>query len=219
MCGHPLPLIAALRIPQMPRRCISRPVHWKPGTMVQTWKHTRQWQNLLKYLQIAVSLYNHSKVWCVHFSIRITNNQYNAFYGLRHAPFQHLLDPFNPFCVERNAKERPGSRTCWWWWSCAVLEQVAAAATITQLIIAACPRDPQSVPTVHHQQGRALHLVLFQATHCAILYLCSAVSCQKPSLAKSVQKQSKMVASRHTVGPQFIFLKKYSGHPVCHIVN
>ena len=85
-------------------------------------------------------------------------------------------------------KKGPDGWTCWWWWSCAVLEQVAAAATITQLIIAACPRDPQSVPTVHHQQGRALHLVLFQATHCAILYLCSAVNCQKPFLAKSVQK-------------------------------
>ena len=88
-------------------------------------------------------------------------------------------------------KKGPDGWTCCWWWSCAVLEQVAAAATITQLIIAACPRDPQSVPTVHHQQGRALHPVLFQATHCAIHTLL-VLSCQL-SKTFSGQKRAKIV--------------------------
>ena len=67
-------------------------------------------------------------------------------------------------------KKGPDGWTCWWWWSCAVLEQVAAAATITQLIIAACPRDPQSVPTVHHQQGRALcHVPYFTCAQLSVV--------------------------------------------------
>ena len=40
-------------------------------------------------------------------------------------------------------KKGPDGWTWLLWWSCAVLVQVAAAATITQLIIAACPRDPR----------------------------------------------------------------------------
>ena len=110
-------------------------------------------------------------MWCVHFSIRITSNQHNAFMVYDMHLFSIYWTHLTLFVLSGMRKKGPDGWTWLLWWSCAVLVQVAAAATITQLIIAACPRDPLSVPTVHHQ-GRALHLVLYQATHCTILLSC-----------------------------------------------